>query len=229
MRTRLRRRRPIRPSLRFTPTAWAKFLFLRDRRETEVGGFGVSNPEDLLLIEDVILVQQICSVVTVAFDDAAVADYFDAQIDRGLRPEQFARIWLHTHPGHSATPSLTDEETFARVFGGCDWAVMGILAQGGATYARLRFNTGPGGSLLIPVEVDYRRPFIGSDADAWAAEYDACVAAIPARSFDLGRSEEANALGRWILPDDALTAERLEHHELLFDSPTEQTPLPLEP
>ena len=57
------------------------------------------------------------------------------------------------------------------VFGKCDWAVMAILAQGGAPYARLRFGVGPGGSLEIPVEVDYGAEFPGSDLAAWEAEY----------------------------------------------------------
>jgi len=46
-----------------------------------------------------------------------------------------------------------------------------ILARGGATYARLRFNTGPGGTMELPVEVDFQQPFAGSDHDAWEAEY----------------------------------------------------------
>lgn len=179
---RKRQRTPPIPSLRFTPTAWAKFLFLRDRGETEVGGFGISSLDDPLLIEDVQLVRQVCSAVTVTFDDEGIADYFDARVDEGLAPEQFARVWLHTHPGNSPDPSQTDENTFFRVFGACDWAVMGILAQGGASYARLRFRAGPGGALQIPMEVDFKTPFPGSDSAAWDAEYRACVTqmALPA-------------------------------------------------
>jgi hypothetical protein len=48
---------------------------------------------------------------------------------------------------------------------------MFILAQGGQTYARLRFNVGPGGDLLIPVVVDYAIPFMGSDHQRWHDEY----------------------------------------------------------
>ena len=96
-------RRQMTPTLRFTPTAWAKLLFLRDRGETEVGGFGISSPLDLLLIDDVRLIRQQCTSVTVAFDDQSVADFFDRQVDHGFRPEQFGRIWIHTHP---ETPPL---------------------------------------------------------------------------------------------------------------------------
>ena len=175
------RRRPTRPaSLRFTPTAWAKLLYLRDAGDTEVGGFGISHPEDLLLVEDVVLLQQICTTVSVAFDDLSVAEFFDDQIDAGRRPEQCGRIWIHTHPDDSAMPSSVDEETFCRVFGRSDWAVMAILACGGQSYARLRFSAGPGGEQLLPIEVDYERPFPAADQATWDREYRSNVQ--PARA-----------------------------------------------
>jgi hypothetical protein len=161
--------------LRLTPYAWAKLLYLRDAGTTEIGGFGISARGEPLLVDDVHLVQQRCDWASVAFEDAAVADFFDEQVDRGRGPEEFGRIWVHTHPGGSAEPSLTDEETFARVFGNCDWAVMFILAQGGGSYARLRFGVGPGGSIEIPVEVDYEAEFLGSDRRAWEQDYAAQV------------------------------------------------------
>jgi hypothetical protein len=150
-------------------------LYLRDLGNTEVGGFGVAAEDDPLLIEDFVLVRQSCTVVTVKFDDEAVADFFDEQVDAGLVPESFFRVWCHTHPGDCAQPSGVDEGTFARVFGSCDWAVMFIIAEGGETFARLRFNVGPNAEMLIPVEVDYSQPFAGSDYAAWTAEYEANV------------------------------------------------------
>jgi hypothetical protein len=59
-----------------------------------------------------------------------------------------------------------------KVFGTCDWAVLFILAQGGKTYARLRFNVGPVGSLVIPVAQDYTAEFPASDHAAWKDEYN---------------------------------------------------------
>lgn len=161
--------------LRFTPYAWAKLTWFCLYGEDEIGGFGVTDAEDLLLVRDVAIVKQLVTPASVDFDDDAVADLFDQQVELGRKPCQFARIWLHTHPGDSAHPSGTDEETFARAFGGCDWAVMGILARTGKTYARLRFNAGPGGELRIGVDVDASAPFPASDHDAWAAEYAAKV------------------------------------------------------
>ena len=166
---------PDNPVLRFSPTAWAKLLFFRDRGQTEIGGFGISAAEDLLYVQDFVTVAQEVSAASVAFEDEAVADFFDAQVDAGRKPEQFARIWLHTHPGNSAQPSAIDEETFHRVFGRCEWAVLFILAKGGKTFARLRFSVGPGGHVMVPVEVDYKPPFGASDHKVWEAEYEANI------------------------------------------------------
>ena len=174
-RPRSNRRRRSRTKIRFTPYAWAKLLCLRDAGPSEVGGFGISDPDDPLLVVDVELVKQTCTAVTVDFDDESVADLFDRQVDAGRTPDQFARIWIHTHPGCSATPSGTDEATFDRSFATPDWAVMFILAQNGATYGRLRFNTGPGASVRLDVDVDYSTDFPASDPDTWMDGYDANV------------------------------------------------------
>jgi len=166
---------PPQPALRFTPTAWAKLLFFRDRGQTEIGGFAITEANSLLRVVDFATVKQDVTVASVVFDDTAVADFFDAQADAGRKPDQFARIWAHTHPGNSAEPSHTDEETFQRVFGKCEWSVMFILAQNGKTSARLRFNVGPRGQILIPVTIDYAAPFPAADHVAWEDEYQANI------------------------------------------------------
>ena len=158
-------------SLRFSPTAWAKLLFLRDYGETEVGGFGIAPSDDLLFVEDIQLVRQVCSWTHVAFDDESIADFFDREVDANRRPEQFARIWVHTHPGDCPRPSITDEETFQRAFGRADWALMFILARDGQSYTRLRFNVGPRAEIELPVSIDYSRSFRASQPDAWEVEY----------------------------------------------------------
>lgn len=126
-------------------------------------------------MEDIRLVRQFCSAVTVAFDDTAVAEFFDEQVDLDRAPQQFARIWVHTHPGTSPAPSSTDEETFHGVFGRCDRAVMFIIARGGRSYARLQFGVGPGAQIEIPVTVDWNPEFAAADPEEWEQEYEACV------------------------------------------------------
>src|SRR5690606_33202362 len=92
---------------------------------------------------------------------------------------QFGRLWAHTHPGNSASPSGTDEDTFERVFGGCDWAVMFILARGGETYARLRIGQGLNVDVPLTVVVEYAVECAATDFRGWRAEYEANVRAEP--------------------------------------------------
>ena len=175
---------PEQTTLRFTPTAWAKLLFLRDYGDTEVGGFGIC-PNHPLLVEDICLVQQTCSWASVEFYDESVADFFEDQVEAGLNPEQFARVWIHTHPGNSAQPSMTDEQTFARVFGSTNWAVMAILAKGGESYARLRLNGDARQDFEVPTEIDFTAEFPNSDQEDWEEDYLANV------------SEEISTLPPW--------------------------------
>jgi proteasome lid subunit RPN8/RPN11 len=175
MKNRKKNQQNQRPVLRFSPTAWAKLLFMRDVTDNEVGGFGITKADDLLFVTDFVLVKQKVTTVSVSFDDEAVADYFEDQVEIGRQPEQFGRIWLHSHPGDSPEPSYTDEQTFARVFGSCDWAIMFIVAQDGKTFAMLRFNAGPGGEVKIPVCVDYSYEFNAADFEVWQQQYLANV------------------------------------------------------
>ena len=208
--------RPRQPVLRFSPTAWAKLTFFRDYGDTEISGFGITDPDDLLYVLDFQTIKQDATVASISLDDEAVSTFFDDQVDVGRRPEQFFRVWLHTHPGDSADPSSTDQATFARVFGTTDWAVMFIVADEGKTYARLRFNIGPGGDVLIPVCVDYSLPFGPSDRQGWEAEYKANIKTVQwSRSLVYDDSpfldHEEPDLSDYALPPDIV--EQLEEME----------------
>lgn len=118
-----------------------------------------------------LIVRQRCTLATVVLDDVAVADLYDDLVDQGISPERFGRVWVHTHPGRCPLPSAVDEETFARVFGRNDWAVMAILARNDATYARLAFRAGPGGAVELPVAVDFGSAFAGAEPAVWDELY----------------------------------------------------------
>lgn len=173
-----------------------------------MGGFGISAPDNLLFVQDVQLVQQHCTESFVSFDDIAVADFFEDQIDLGRKPEEFGRIWIHTHPGSCPQPSPTDHETFDRVFGSCDWAVMFIIARSGNTFAELHWKAGSA-SLPMNVEVDFSKPFEGSDHASWDEEYRTTV---HLESWFLERRSRS---GRKLMSDHDLDAEYRE----LFTEP----------
>ena len=206
-------------ALRFSPTAWAKLLYFRDRSDNEIGGFGISQSDDLLFVRELATIKQEVSCASVKFDDEAVSRFFDQQVDLGRKPEQFARIWLHSHPGDSPEPSAIDEETFGRVFGHCQWAVLFVVAQDNNTYARLRFNVGPGGEILIPTAIDYGHDFGPSNRELWDAEYTANIKA--AEWLTGGTVQDKNApacdLSRYAFPYDFLDGfEQMEPAERQF-------------
>lgn len=169
-----RRRR----ELVFSPLAFLKLQYLCHAGPTEVGAFAISSIQRPLYIEDLHTLPQLTSSVSVEFDDSAVADYFDRCVDQGYQPSQFARLWLHTHPGSCPLPSGTDEETFARVFGDTDWAVMAIVSRSGDTFARLQLNQGPGARCSLDWRVDWsawprelQQQSLGDLEAMWQEEY----------------------------------------------------------
>ncbi len=108
-------------------------------------------------------------------NDAAVADFFDRQVERGLEPSKFARVWLHTHLGDSAMPSWTDQETFGRVFGGCGLGRDGHPRAGRQDVRPTAPHRRAGAEVRLPVRVDWDAPFRQSDHDGWLAEHAARV------------------------------------------------------
>jgi proteasome lid subunit RPN8/RPN11 len=183
------------PCLTFAPLAWLKLQYLCHSGPTEVGGFAIASEGNPLHVEEFVTVQQEATPLSVRFCDAAVADFFDGCIDRKLPPGRFARLWCHTHPGSSPEPSDTDEKTFERCFGNCDWAVMFILSRTNATYARLAFTAGPGSQLLIPTTVDWaawpacveqQGEQLAATTQSWQDEYVANVHQPPPRSASRG-------------------------------------------
>ena len=139
-----------------------------------MGGFAISAAEDLLYIEDVELVRQTCDFASVVFDDQAVADYFDRQVDAGRRSDQVGRIWVHTHPGSLPQPSGTDEKpspasSAAPTGRSCSsWPATVDLCPPGVPHRAGWFPAPAGRGGLWP-------PFPASDQAAWREAYLANV------------------------------------------------------
>lgn len=155
--------------LSFTPYVWAKLRHMRNKAETEIGGFGITAPDNRLLVTDFVTVKQKCTAASVKFDDTAVADFFDDQVDAGRHPSEFGRVWIHTHPGSSPSPSTVDEQTFKDAFGATDWSIMFIMADY-ECYARLRLTAPFQVEFELDYGVSYYQPFAASNAAAWDEE-----------------------------------------------------------
>jgi len=176
---------------------------------------GVSSEHDPLYVERIVLLKQTASACYVEMDDQAVADHIENSAEIGIPPARCGRIWLHTHPGSSAQPSMTDEETFARAFGGCDWSVMFILARGGQMYARLQIGVIEGVQVELPVRIDWSAwPEVATslvrpqDLNQWERSLDELVTPEPQLiTRGLGVDYDAQDERAWKAAMDELEAE----------------------
>lgn len=164
----------------FSPLAYLKLQYMCQRGNTEVAGFGITLPSKPLYVDEFVTLPQVAGPASFQFEDGAQSDFMMAMFDRNpsVVPENSSRIWIHTHPGASPSPSSTDETTLDSDFADQDWVVMCIMARFGAWYSRLRMNTGPGADIVMPVEVDWKAfPSLEGTVDMtvemanWEAEY----------------------------------------------------------
>lgn len=156
-------------SLRFTPTAWAKLIYLRDRASVQVGAWGVSHAQDLLLIEDLRLVPQTSSQLEVILPEAPSLD--DQPNGGGDSLQRTGRIWIQLHPEASSQPTVFDERTFERALGSADWGVLCIVARHETPNARLTFLIGPRASCPLAVGLQFGEPFAATNEAAWEWEF----------------------------------------------------------
>lgn len=145
----------MRQSLRFTQYAWRKLIWMRDRQKKEVAGWAVTDPDDNLLVRDIAILPQIVTYATFDFDKQGMSDYTVRRVREGMQPNQFLRVWIHTHPGESAEPSTKDLETFRRDLAEYEWQVMFIIGETGkyTCTMRLRLENGLVAETALPVEM----------------------------------------------------------------------------
>jgi proteasome lid subunit RPN8/RPN11 len=170
----------------FEAGPWVKLQWVCHRGPTEVAGFGVTTERNLLRVTDLVLVPQQADAASFDFDADGLSAYFEDMAVAGVAPERSGRIWIHTHPGDSPTPSGKDRDHFGSPegLGQQNWACMFILARGGQTHAELRYRSGPRTTYPLPVVVDWSRwPEVGKllDVAAWEDEYRRCVRPYPPR------------------------------------------------
>lgn len=170
--------------LRMAPTAWAKLRYMCTSSDTEIGGFGVSSSKDPLLVTEFHLIKQECTGATVELDDEALAEYVEDQVALGRHPSECLRIWIHTHPSKSTTPSNTDWEMFKEKFTECDWSLMAIMGSDGDTSEGHLWITYPDcGFITLPsIEIEWSLPITEANPEDWAKELKEKVST-PARSF----------------------------------------------
>lgn len=137
-------------AVRLSPLAYIQWKTWCHAGDTEVGAFGVHVKDDPLVVDWLWLPQQECSPAFVQVDEGQWEEFaFDPEVRKDL-PGELTPVWLHTHPGSSATPSGYDEDNFVKEYGHERIAVFGIMARQGETYGRLQV----GGAKPMGFELD---------------------------------------------------------------------------
>jgi hypothetical protein len=211
--------KPLTPTLRFNAYAWAKFNYLRDLDESEVFCFGITDPDDPMLVTDLWLPKQEVTSASAEIDEDDLAKRIEDMATRAPI-SSFLRIWLHTHPGNSATPSSVDRDTQETIFAGCEWSVMAILAKGGEFHCELAWWGPDKKSQLrvkIPHMVDWHLPFEGADPDRWSADY---IENVTSRNWLLSSSSSSSSYSKPSLfpPNERMGGELTseERQELMY-------------
>jgi len=143
---------PKQPIVVISGALYTKLKFMASQYPTEVGYMGILNDEKII---DVWMPTQTCNAAHVSFD---MEDYNSqiADLTTEYHPNDVSTIWIHTHPGSSATPSATDEETFSEDF--CsEVTLMIIFAADTDEYCRVAFRASTGQSIqqVCKIKVDW--------------------------------------------------------------------------
>lgn len=187
-------------SIFFHQEPWLKLCALSQEGYNELAGFGISAADDPLEIEDFVLVKHFATAATFEFCPDAMGKHMEDMAARGISPDRCLKIYIHTHPHESPTPSQTDWNEFEDFSENSDFTVMFIMARGGACHCTLRLRmledhhpcgwrsvwvdklleprirNWPGFKSVytklghVPASVLAQLPFA-----AWTAEYDTCA------------------------------------------------------
>lgn len=140
--------------LKFLPEVFRTLKTLCAHYDHEIGCFGITSPDDPLLVIDLAFPKQKVSATEVDFDEDDVSRIVTEYAMKGHPADQITNIWIHTHPGSSAKPSGTDEKTFANSYSSQPLAVMFILAKGGETFTRIRTTIKGVGMFMEPKDIE---------------------------------------------------------------------------
>lgn len=129
----------------------------RDMGDTEVTGFFVTEQGSINEVIDAVIIKAECSMASVDISAESLEKMYFDMTEKGIYPAQL-QIWWHTHPGNSASPSGTDQTTFAEL--GQDRArnIMYILAKGGEEFAQVSVTDLDSG-LMLKSDMGIEHPF----------------------------------------------------------------------
>jgi hypothetical protein len=157
----------------FSAEAWYKLLYLRDKGNTEVSGWGITAADNPFYVESFEMIKQTGTMATTEFDKEDNTRFVSEKVAEEIYPDRCQKIWIHTHPGNSCSPSSLDETTFAEMMDQIDendYVMMFIIAKNDSVYCRMGLKHKVG-VLKFEIPVSYEELFYSE----WDEEYDRCL------------------------------------------------------
>jgi len=146
----------------------------RDLGNTEVTGFFITKADKPNEVIDAIIIEATCSAASVDITAEAIETMYLDSAKKEIYPSQL-QIWWHTHPGNSASPSMTDETTFSDLGKDRSRNMMYILAKGGDEFAQISVTDLASG-FMLQKKVEIEHPFTEwsefPNYDALKKDYD---------------------------------------------------------
>ena len=180
------------PSLVLTSYSYQKLRYWEVLSgKNEISCFGVAFSQDnLLRVNELYLPKQIVTPSHTDPTEEGIATMYDELGQAKFPPNQFARIWIHTHtftaPNKTgiSLPSPVDFNTCREVFTGCDWFIM--LIKGGEEFTCYLYLLGAlPVRLVLKVIVDYTDPgFPNKIINDWTTTFNEQVEEEPKKTWN---------------------------------------------
>lgn len=165
------------PELLFSEYAWHKLKYLYDKsvdKKTEISFCGISTAEKPLYVKDVVMPKQKGHSTETEWDSEDISEFVNQMLDKGYKPEEFFRIWIHTHPGFSCNPSGHDEKQIVELFGNVNFGVMAIMGKDHKMSAHLILNY-KSLRTITEIPVKYELPDYSEHHEKWDEEIEEAI------------------------------------------------------
>jgi hypothetical protein len=200
-------------TLTFSPEAWLKMNYLLLRAKHKIMAVGVTSPDDLMYVTDLILLKQYNSVKSVRFDQKAWQNYLETNAKLSKDFNTLARVLVITTPDFESGPDDEDDQVFSETMDCFPFAALCVQSRNFEVYCRLRLALGHiDYEQEVEVEVDSTDSLLAEvNQQDWNQEYEDFV---NVQFKTLKPEEQAKTILETAAPPDPITSE--EYFERYF-------------
>ncbi len=138
------------PELNFTPQAWEQMQQYLRLSTYEISGFGrVQELDGRFLCDDIVIFKQEVSAGHTELDDLALAQFHEEVTAAGQKPQEYGRLWWHSHAKGSLYFSQTDWNTICYLARPYAFGIVGNQSGG----VKVAYSQKPYNNHMLPAMV----------------------------------------------------------------------------